>query len=143
VADARIRYLIGAIALGAACFVAGPGTAQSSDQSDASTAMVQMSGRDNGRTIDVRAGQSIRIVLPENATTGYRWAIDHCDQAVVELVSTGSRYLERAIGAGGEAEFVFEARNPGSGEISLKQWRHWEGDQSILERFHLLLNVKP
>ena len=142
-AGARIRCLVGAIVGGVACFTAGAGSAPGFDRSDAYIVTVQISGKDNGRTIGVRAGQPIRIVLPENATTGYRWAVDDYDKAVVELVATGSRYPGRAMGAGGEAEFVFEAREPGSGGIWLKKWRQWEGDQSILERFHLLLTVKP
>jgi predicted secreted protein len=28
---------------------------------------------DDGRTVDVRQGETVRVTLQENATTGYRW----------------------------------------------------------------------
>lgn len=99
--------------------------------------------KDNERTIDIPAGESFRIRLPENASTGYQWAVDHFDGEYLELVSAEPHYGAKAVGSGGEVEFVFKGKNAGSGEIDLKKWRHWEGDSSVISRFHLRVNVLP
>ena len=97
---------------------------------------------DNGRTLDIRVGESVKITLPENATTGYRWAIDHYDEELFEAVATEPHYTGQAIGSGGEVSFIFQARNIGIGEIVLKNWRHWEGEASVTRRFRIHLNVR-
>ena len=98
---------------------------------------------DNGRTVEVRPGEAVRINLPENATTGYRWAIDRYDEEVIEALATEPRYTTNALGSGGEVTFVFQGKKAGTGEIVLKHWRHWEGDASINKRFHIRLQVRP
>jgi predicted secreted protein len=37
--------------------------------------MLVLSQTDNDRTVSVRVGDMVRISLPENASTGYRWTI--------------------------------------------------------------------
>ena len=98
---------------------------------------------DNGRMVEVRLGEPVKINLPENATTGYRWAIDRYDEEFIEALATEPRYPANAIGSGGEVTFVFQGKKIGTGEILLKHWRHWEGDSSITNRFHIRLNVQP
>ena len=99
--------------------------------------------KDNGQTININLDASIRVNLPENASTGYRWAIDHYDEEFIEAISTEPHYTTGAIGSGGRIEFIFKGKKIGFGEIILKQWRQWEGDSSITSRFHLRLNVCP
>lgn len=98
---------------------------------------------DNGKTIDISLGAPVRVVLPENASTGYRWTIDRYDEEFIEAVATEPHYPAGAVGSGGEVEFIFKSKKIGSGEIRLKQWRHWEGDSSIINRYQLRLNVCP
>jgi inhibitor of cysteine peptidase len=105
--------------------------------------MVFITEKDNGRTVDVRLGEPVRIDLPENATTGYRWAIDHYNEEFIEAIATEPRYAATAVGSGGEVSFIFQGKKIGTGEIVLKHWRHWEGDLSITSRFCLRLNVRP
>lgn len=98
---------------------------------------------DNGRTMDILVGETVRVSLPENATTGYRWAIERCDAECLDAISTEPRYTASAIGSGGEVEFTFQGKKVGDGEIVLRHWRHWEGDSSVTARFHVRLRVKP
>jgi len=93
--------------------------------------------------VNIRLGESLHITLPENATTGYRWAIDRYDDEVIDAVATEPQYTGNAIGSGGEIEFVFKGKKIGSGEIVLKHWRHWIGDSSTTSRFRVRLNVQP
>ena len=98
---------------------------------------------DNGRTVEIRLGESVCVTLRENATTGYRWAIDRYDEECIEAVSTEPRYTPNVIGAVGEVAFTFQGKKIGTGEIALKYWRHWEGDRSVIARFRIRLHVRP
>lgn len=105
--------------------------------------MLSIVESDDGRTVDIYLGESVRIDLPENATTGYRWAIDRYDEEFIEALATESRYAANAVGSGGEITFIFRGKKTGTGEIVLKHWRHWEGDLSVTARFCIRLNVRP
>jgi inhibitor of cysteine peptidase len=98
---------------------------------------------DDGRTVDVRQGETVRVTLQENATTGYRWAIDRVDEEFIAALATEPRYTSSTIGSGGAVAFVFQATKPGTGEIVLKHWRHWEGDSSVTTRYRIRLHVQP
>jgi len=98
---------------------------------------------DDGRTVDIRQGETVRVTLQENATTGYRWAIDRLDEEFIAALATEPRYTASAVGSGGEVAFVFQGKKIGTGEIVLKHWRHWEGDSSVIARFRIRLHVQP
>ncbi len=104
--------------------------------------MVSIFEADNGRTVDVRVGETARITLSETASTGYRWAIDRYDAELVEAVATEPHYAQNAVGSGGEIVFIFRGRQAGTGEIVLKSWRRWEGDSSVAARFCVSLRMK-
>jgi inhibitor of cysteine peptidase len=104
--------------------------------------MLSLTESDNGRNVGIRIGESIRIALPENATTGYRWAIDRCDEEFVQPDAEEVRYPENAIGSGGEIAFRFRGMKAGFGEVMLKYWRHWEGDASVIARFRVRIEVR-
>ena len=98
---------------------------------------------DNDRAVELRAGDSVRISLSENATTGYRWAVDRLDESLIDALGSEPQYKSGAIGSGGQVTFTFRAKKAGSGEIALKNWRHFEGDGSVTKRFRVRLLVKP
>ncbi len=97
---------------------------------------------DNGREIDVAAGDDVVVELRENATTGYRWAVDGPLPACLSL--TGSDYEPGGTvpGAGGTRRFRLRATGPGNGALSLKLWREWQGDGSVTERFRVSIIVR-
>ena len=105
--------------------------------------MLTIGESDNGRTLDIGCGESVRVSLPENATTGYRWAIDRYDERVIEAIASEAAYPASTLGSGGEVAFTLRGKNVGSGEITLKYWRHWEGESSVRARFQIRLNVRP
>jgi len=103
---------------------------------------VLLTRADNGRTVDLKVGADATLRLPENPTTGYRWAIDAADANLVEIkegqfVSSSST----AAGAGGEAQWLIEAKAPGATEIRLKYWRPWEGDSTIADKFAVTVRI--
>ena len=97
--------------------------------------------KDNDRTLEIRQDETVRISLTENATTGYRWAIDRYDSEFIEAVAVEPSYRANPVGSGGEVGFIFKCKKIGSGQILLKQWRSWEGEASIIKRFNLRLNI--
>jgi inhibitor of cysteine peptidase len=97
---------------------------------------------DNGATVHVRRGDRIVIRLPENPTTGYRWAPDSVDDRIVSLISSEfAPPTGGGVGAGGAVSMVFEARAPGDGGVRLKRWRDWEGEASVRDRYAIQIVV--
>jgi len=105
--------------------------------------MQSLTEADNERTVGLRVGESVRLTLSENATTGYRWAIDRLDRDVVEEAGSEAHPSRGPMGSAGQVSFDFRAKQAGSSEIALKYWRHFEGDASIVKRFRFRLDVKP
>ena len=139
----QLRSLMRALALVSASLISCSSVVHSVSPEDKPQAVLLIGESDNGRTVDIRLGESVRINLPENATTGYRWTIDRYDQELIEALSTEASYPPNTIGVGGEVSFIFKGKKIGTGEIVLKHWRHWEGDSSVTTRFHISLRVRP
>jgi inhibitor of cysteine peptidase len=101
---------------------------------------VELTEKDNGRTIEIAVGDLLIVRLNENPTTGYRW----------ELVNTkglevaGDRFESKgdAIGAAGIRVFQFRANSLGRQELQLKNWRKWESDSSVIDHFDATIFVK-
>jgi len=104
--------------------------------------MPSLTEADNGRTVDLRVGETVEVKLPENATAGYRWAIDRLDPGIVAAKESKPDYPSDQVGSAGKAQFAFKAIKAGSGEVLLKYWRHFEGDASVTQRFRVRLNAK-
>jgi inhibitor of cysteine peptidase len=137
-----VRSVAGVIALAGVCVMYSAGAVSYAEVEKASTAMLLLTLRDNDGTAEVYIGDSVRIKLPENATTGFRWEIDRYDEQLFEVLATEPHYPKDSIGAGGYVSFTFRAKNPGFGEIALKNWRHWEGDSSVTNRFRVRLRIE-
>src|SRR5262249_26473393 len=87
------RYLLSVArftALAAVLLYAAAGVSHV-DAAEVGKPMLQLSETDNDRTVDVHVGDTIRLTFPENATTGYRWALDRHDD-VVDVVAEEPRY---------------------------------------------------
>lgn len=103
---------------------------------------IQVSRGDNGTTIQARAGDTIVVRLPESPTTGYRWAIAQSDGMTLALrTACFEQAAGGGIGGGGTRVFRFEALTAGTADVRMKLWREWEGDRSILDRFHLAVQI--
>jgi inhibitor of cysteine peptidase len=103
----------------------------------------QVSAQQNGARIRIRVGDVIALHLPENATTGHRWAITSLEQAQFVVEDSGYLPQSQAVGSGGEAYWNMRARAAGKGRIELVNRREWEGDRSIIDRFAVEVDVLP
>jgi inhibitor of cysteine peptidase len=102
-----------------------------------------LTAADNGRTVELHVGDEVALRLPENATTGYRWAIDSADANLVDIKEGQYVSTSEKMGGGGEAQWLIKAKAPGATSIKLKRWRQWEGESSVVERYEITLRISP
>jgi len=78
----------------------------------------------------VHIGDVIKITLPSNATTGFRWGLAGISSVTVLAQDGESEYVlpeSTALGAGGQEIWSFKALNRGTSTISLAYSQSWEG----------------
>jgi inhibitor of cysteine peptidase len=100
-------------------------------------------GLDNdGQEVRVTANDSVVLRLPENPTTGVRWAFDRLE-GPLQVVS--DRYEQPAgggIGASAIRVLTLQPRGRGRAELSVKRWQEWEGPSSIDAAFHCVVRIE-
>jgi inhibitor of cysteine peptidase len=96
-----------------------------------------LTGTDSGSVVDLVRGADATVELDEIPTTGNRWALDGPLPSGLTLVSDDYVPPAEAIGGRGRRRFRFRADGPVRGALSLKLWRDWAGDSSIIERFRV------
>lgn len=95
-----------------------------------------------GQTVPVELGDTIEIHLAENPTTGYRWNIETLGPGLtVELDRFHTLGTPLVPGAGGVHEWRIETTSKGSQPVRLRLWRDWEGDESVIRRFGVDIEV--
>lgn len=98
---------------------------------------------DHGKTVEVPLGESITIRLPENPTTGYRWAVDSITQS--HLTIDEGHFVPAAgsgVGGGGYREMVVHTKQEGVGEVRLKLRQPWEDESAVSDRFEVRVVVR-
>ena len=76
--------------------------------------MLSMTEADNGRTVELRAGDTIRLSLPENAGGGYRWDIDRVEDELVTASGPHLHYPSGAVGSAALSGWISRQRKPGA-----------------------------
>jgi inhibitor of cysteine peptidase len=104
---------------------------------------ITLTQADRDKVVGTRVGDTLVLRLDENPTTGYRWAVETGDEAVVALQSAAYVHARSAgVGSGGQRSFTFHTKKAGSATLQFKLWRAWEGEASIVERFTVTLQVQ-
>ena len=91
----------------------------------------------------MRPGEVVRISLDENPSTGFRWELEHDNDQVLRLLTSG--YISNssaAVGGGGQHVWKFMAEKNGKARLIMKHWRSWEGDKSTIERLDVTILIK-
>lgn len=133
-----ITAIVGAVLIGTALFVGLVYVF-----SDEPGVPVVVTSEDDGTTMAMIPDTQVLVALDSNATSGYEWAVDTLDTAVVEFL--GSDYVapaDGAVGQGGTQELEFHALEEGTTTLKLKYWRPWEGDESIADRWEITFEVR-
>ena len=102
----------------------------------------------DGADLTVSVGDTIRVTLGGNPTTGYEWASDLSEDASTVLKLSGEplyepdEVAEDIVGSGGKFTFTFTAAAAGQAELKLKYWRQFEPDTAPIDTFTAYVTVK-
>lgn len=101
-----------------------------------------LTSADNGQTVTLHQGARGELRLPETPTSGYRWTLQ---SAPPILAISEAEFTPRltGLGGGGERRWLIQARTTGMGTLSLKRWRDWEGESSVMERYQVTFQITP
>jgi inhibitor of cysteine peptidase len=96
----------------------------------------------DGRTLELRVGDGVKLSLAENPTTGYRWELVAKPEPNCVVVNDSYAANTDAIGSGGTRTWEFRAVSQGTGTVSLAYRRPWEKDAAPAQTFKMTLVVK-
>jgi inhibitor of cysteine peptidase len=97
---------------------------------------------DNGQSVTMSVGDMLQLMLAENPTTGYTWAIVTNDEDVLAPSGEPAYEVEsEAIGAGGTKTFMFQALAPGTSVLQMVNAMQWETPVVPAETFELTIQV--
>lgn len=98
--------------------------------------------QDAGKTVDVPVGDVAEIRLPENPTTGYRWAITQFSEKTCAVVHDEFiAPVNKAYGASGEHMWQLRAVAPGDCEIEFTYSRSRASDNAEQRVYRVRLHV--
>ena len=95
--------------------------------------------KNSGDTIHILPGETIRVRLRSNPSTGFSWALGPIEEGVFDVESTfeADPHREYEAGYGGCEIWKFKAERSGETEISLVYARPWEDDKPAAKTFGL------
>jgi inhibitor of cysteine peptidase len=97
---------------------------------------------DRGKSLEAHQDDVIIVRLPENPTTGYRWAIEDVDEEILEPEESDfSLSPDAGIGGGGERKLSFRAKRAGIAHLELKLARSWE-ESADIDRYGVTIHVR-
>lgn len=96
--------------------------------------------QDGDSRVTLAVGDTLEVVLEENATTGYLWQVT--DLSGVSLDGSELRpATDFRPGAAGEHRFRLRAVAAGEGRVLIELRRPWEDDAPAARRFSVELSV--
>jgi inhibitor of cysteine peptidase len=92
----------------------------------------------NNGTFELQVGDSFRIELPENPTTGYRWQLP--SPQTLRILEDSFATSTAAPGSGGVRHWTLAADTPAVIALRLELRRSWE--KQAVETFDATITVK-
>lgn len=141
----RTIAMIGLAAAATGCMTSEPelmGTRGERLDREAAAVNQEVSEAQNGATLRLPVGGTLRVRLSGNRTTGYMWAVAEQPDIVRSL---GENYVQNPsepgmVGVGGKEEFVFQAMSRGRGTLRLEH--RGAGNRGVAERWAVTLVVR-
>ena len=99
----------------------------------------QVTADHNEKMLHVSPGDTVRVELEENPTTGYSWAMEELTPLFAVQKNDYELLRGAGIGGGGMRSIVLKIEQSGSGEIRLKNWQRWSGD--VYQTFRLQVDA--
>jgi predicted secreted protein len=104
---------------------------------------VSLKDADNGKTIEMKVGQALKVSLGGNPTTGYNWYVASVDAAILQQAGEpGFKASSSALGAGGVITLSFQALKAGQTPLLLEYKRIWETGVPAIETYQVIVVVK-
>ena len=102
---------------------------------------VDVDEHNSGDTIHVLPGETIRVKLRSNPSTGFSWALGPIEEGKLETSGESEfeadSHREGEAGYGGCEIWTFKAERSGETEISLSYARPWEDERPAAKTFNL------
>lgn len=95
----------------------------------------------NSGTAEVSVGDTFRVELAENPTTGFRWHLQSAVGPALRILKDSFETSADGYGSGGIRCWVFAADNPAVVAVRIELKRSWQ-PQSV-ESFDITINIKP
>ena len=101
--------------------------------------------KDSGKSLELRVGDTVKLVLDANPTTGFSWSkMDKVDQSILKLEKNDYQQNAnpgRMVGVGGKTTIVYRAVKPGTAKIDLTYMRPWEPDSKFNTDYTVTVKV--
>ena len=103
--------------------------------------------KDTGKTLEVHVGDSVKLVLETNPTTGFSWnKIEDVDKSILKLEKNDYKQNAnpgRLVGVGGNTTIVYRAIKAGTAKIDLVYMQPWEPDSEFKTEYSVTVKVLP
>ena len=101
----------------------------------------------NGKQIELCAGDTLKIELESNPTTGFMWTlVANSGEGVLQKVDNSfeaDKTVGPAVcGAGGKEVWTFKALAAGETTVSMEYSQNWEGGIKAVQSFDLTVVIK-
>lgn len=103
---------------------------------------MKLNENDSGKTVEMRVGDELEVILPGNPSTGYVWEVSSLDSTVMRLDNSDFFADDKAIGAGGMEIIKFHAIDAGTSPLKLIFHRSFEQNMAPLKTFEVTIIIK-
>jgi inhibitor of cysteine peptidase len=104
-------------------------------------AIVRIGVQHKDATVPAKVGDTVEVVLPETATTGFQWQADEPGPALAVETSKLEPPDVASPGAGGTRHVVVRAVEPGTSRLSLRLRRSWEPPEKSEDTYAVDIDV--
>lgn len=104
--------------------------------------VMKLTENDAGKTVELRVGDELEILLPGNPATGYAWEVSSLDSSVLKPDKSEYLHGNQAIGSGGMEVIRLHAICEGSGELKLIYHRPFERNKPPLKTLAVNILIK-
>ncbi|MDD5319373.1 MAG: protease inhibitor I42 family protein [Methylococcales bacterium] len=103
---------------------------------------MKLNENDSGKTVELRVGNELEVILPGNPTTGYVWEVSSLDSNVLIAGKADFFANDKAIGSGGMEILRFHAIAAGTSHLKLIFHRPFEQTTPPLKTFEVIVIIK-
>ena len=122
--------------------------AGSGETANADGGAIKITDADNGKTVAVKTGDTVQVILEGNPTTGYQWTATLADKDKAIAQQQGdAAYVQQStdssvVGAGGTYTFTFKAAVAGQATLTFGYARSFDKGVAPVKTFTVTLTVK-